>query len=542
LTAPNAPPTPSTGSTSRRWPLRVEGLLRQLPWICAGLSVAIGALTLLGWYRGRPDWTSVLPGLPPMESNSALMAVVAGVSLVLLAPVDASKTRVVTGRILAGAMLVFAILSLIEHTFGVDVAIDRLLSHGESRFHSAPGRPSPQTATSFGLIAATLLAFNATTKRGFRPASMLALLAALVPLIAVLAYVFGTAELYGAQALYPFIGMGIPTAAALLTLSAGALAARAGDGPLSVLTRPDSGGLAARQLVAWLLFLGAATCGIEAGARFGLYAAPIGSAGVMLLGLVGGSVFVLRVALTLSRMDRAAQSAIQARDDLMGVVAHDLRNPLSVIVMQSEYLRMLPAPKDAEADESADAISRSAMRMNRLIQDLLDVSRLEAGSFSLRRTEVDPGPLVGEAVESQQPLASAGKITLAADLAPSLPKIVCDRDRLMQVFENLVGNAIKFTEADGRITVGARPQNGDVLFWVSDTGSGMRREDLPRVFDRFWRAQEGAKHGAGLGLPIAKGVVEAHGGRIWVESALGSGTTFSFTIPVANHLAPARRS
>jgi signal transduction histidine kinase len=501
--------------------------------VCAGVSVAIGTLTLLGWFLGRPEWTTVLPGLPPMEPNSALMAVVAGVSLVLLAPANASRARVVSGKILAAAILVFAVLPLLEHTFRIDIAIDRLLSHGESRFNSQPGRPSPQTATAFGLIGATLLALNAKTLRGVRPTSMLAVLAALVPLISLLAYTFGTAELYGAQTLYPFIGMGIPTAAALLALSLGALAARANDGPLSVLTRPDSGGLAARQLVAWLLFLAAATCGIEAGARFRLYAAPIGSAGVMLLGLVGGSVFVLRVAHTLSGMDRAAQSAIQARDDLMGIVAHDLRNPLSVIVMQAEYLRMLPAPKDTQADESADAISRSAMRMNHLIQDLLDVSRIEAGSLSLRRTGVDPGRLLADAVESQQPLASAGRIELVADVAAPLPRILADQDRLMQVFENLIGNAIKFTEAGGRITVGAQSQDSHILFWVSDTGAGMRQQELPRVFDRFWRAQEGAKHGAGLGLPIAKGIVEAHGGRIWVESALGSGTTFSFTIPIA---------
>jgi len=516
--------------------------LRRLPWICAALSAAIGAFTVLGWFLGRAEWTTVLPGLPPMEPNSAVMAVVAGISLVLMAPANASRARIVGGRILAGAVLAFSVVPIVEQMFQIDIGIHRMLSHGESRFHSPPGRPSPQTAAAFGLIAATLLTLNTTTKRGYRPAPILAVLAALVPLISLLAYIFGTAELYGARALYPFIGMGIPTAAALLALSAGTLAARASEGPLSVLTRPDSGGLAARQLVAWLLLLAAATCGIEAGARFGLYAAPIGSAGVVLLGVIGGSAFVLRVAHRLSRMDRAAQAAIQARDDLMGVVAHDLRNPLSVILMRAEYLRMIPSTKDTEADESATAISRSAMRMNRLIQDLLDVSRIEAGGLALRCSEVDAGRLVADAAESQQPLASGARLTLAVEVAPSLPKILGDQDRLMQVFENLIGNAIKFTEAGGRIAVRARPRDGDVLFSVADTGMGMRQEDLPRVFDRFWRAQEGDKHGAGLGLPIVKGVVEAHGGRIWVESALGRGTTFSFTIPVASASPAARRS
>jgi len=177
-----------------------------------------------------------------------------------------------------------------------------------------------------------------------------------------------------------------------------------------------------------------------------------------------------------------------------------------------------------------------------LIQDLLDVSRIEAGSLSLRCADTDTAALLSAAIEGQHPLASAGKIDLVTEIAAPLPKIAADQDRLMQVFENLIGNAIKFTDPGGTITVGARPDGDNVLFWVSDTGGGMRQEDLPRVFDRFWRAEEGAKHGAGLGLPIAKGVVEAHGGRIWVESTLNSGTTFSFTIPATEHAPPATRS
>jgi len=139
-------------------------------------------------------------------------------------------------------------------------------------------------------------------------------------------------------------------------------------------------------------------------------------------------------------------------------------------------------------------------------------------------------------------LVASAALELDLDMERNLPDVLGDHDRLLQVFENLIGNAIKFTEAGGRIAVSARPRDGDVVFSVADTGMGMRQEDLPRVFDRFWRAQEGDKHGAGLGLPIVKGVVEAHGGRIWVESALGRGTTFSFTIPVASASPAARRS
>jgi len=104
------------------------------------------------------------------------------------------------------------------------------------------------------------------------------------------------------------------------------------------------------------------------------------------------------------------------------------------------------------------------------------------------------------------------------------------------VFENLIGNAIKFTEAGGSISVGATPRDGEVLFWVADTGVGMAADDLPHVFERLWQASRSGRAGAGLGLPIAKGIVEAHGGRIWVDSALGAGSTFFFTIPTAEGL------
>src|SRR5262249_17388628 len=147
------------------------------------LSVAIAAFTLLGWFLDRHEWTTVLPGLPSMEANSAVMALLGGVSLVLLAPGNASQPRVVTGRIVALVMLALAIMPLLEHLFGVDFAIDRaLVSQGESLFHRSPGRASPQTATAFALVALALLSLDTRTRRGHRLSPVAALLAALIPL------------------------------------------------------------------------------------------------------------------------------------------------------------------------------------------------------------------------------------------------------------------------------------------------------------------------------------------------------------------------
>jgi signal transduction histidine kinase len=232
-----------------------------------------------------------------------------------------------------------------------------------------------------------------------------------------------------------------------------------------------------------------------------------------------------------ARLYAEARRAVRARDEVLGIVAHDLRNPLGTILLQAERLRH---PGAAPAHWSPiDAIERSADRMSRLIQDLLDVTRMEAGRLSVERARVAAGELVGDCVEAQRPLAAAASVELRADVAGDLPELWADRHRLQQVFENLIGNAIKFTAPGGAIVVGAAPRDGAVLFRVADTGRGIAGEAVPHVFDRFWQAGKAGRRGAGLGLPIAKGIVEVHGGRIWVESTPGRGSTFFFTIPTA---------
>jgi signal transduction histidine kinase len=141
--------------------------------------------------------------------------------------------------------------------------------------------------------------------------------------------------------------------------------------------------------------------------------------------------------------------------------------------------------------------------------------------------------LLQEAIEGQRPLAESASIDIGLDLAQDVPDLWGNQHRLLQVLENLIGNAIKFTPAGGRITITATADGQAAMFRIADNGSGIASNELPHVFDRFWQARKGAREGAGLGLPIAKGIVEAHGGRIGVESTLGVGTSFFFTIPAA---------
>jgi PAS domain S-box-containing protein len=232
-----------------------------------------------------------------------------------------------------------------------------------------------------------------------------------------------------------------------------------------------------------------------------------------------------------ARLYRASLHATTLREHVLSVVAHDLRNPLSVILMTTAALKREGAVSERGPEKPMEVIDRAAQRMDRLIQDLLDITRMEAGKLAIEPARLSAGELIAEAVSMQRPLASSSSLELRVELDRDHAEVWGDRHRLLQVFENLIGNAIKFTPAGGRITVGATSRDDEVVFRVVDTGCGIPPGNQAHVFDRFWQASTAGRHGAGLGLPITKGIVEAHGGIIWVESAAGSGSTFLFTIP-----------
>ncbi|MCA1790134.1 MAG: PAS domain S-box protein, partial [Thioalkalivibrio sp.] len=192
-----------------------------------------------------------------------------------------------------------------------------------------------------------------------------------------------------------------------------------------------------------------------------------------------------------AQLYRTAQRAIQDRDDLLGFVAHDLRNPLHTIVMSASRLHPPQGEPERRSSKSVERIERAAERMDRLIQDLLDVGRMEGGRLPIRQDRVDITEVVSGALEVQKSLAGPSSLELQTDLAPALAAVWADRDRILQVFENLIGNALKFTEPGGRITVGAAPRDGETLFWVEDTGPGIAAEDMTHLFERFWQLRKG---------------------------------------------------
>lgn len=241
------------------------------------------------------------------------------------------------------------------------------------------------------------------------------------------------------------------------------------------------------------------------------------------------------VALENARLFRAAQDATRTRDDLVAIVSHDLRNPVHTIHMAASFLLDIAPANDRRitARRQLEVIQRAATRANRLIQDLLDVAKIQAGGLAVDPTPVEVRSLLFEAVEAATPLAMAAQLKVQCDIPDTTPMVASDRERVLQVFANLIGNAIKFTPKGGEIRVMATPENSEVRFTIADSGPGIPPEHLAHVFDRYWQAKSTAKLGTGLGLSIAKGIVEAHGGRIWVESPPQKGAHFIFTLPAA---------
>jgi PAS domain S-box-containing protein len=234
-----------------------------------------------------------------------------------------------------------------------------------------------------------------------------------------------------------------------------------------------------------------------------------------------------------ARLFHEAQQATRARDDVLAVVAHDLRNPLNTVTMAIGLMLENTPVERTQERRQVEIVRRAADRMNRMIQDLLDVKRMESGRLAIDLRPEDVDVIINDMIEMLRPLAVGSSIALEASVPEGLPPVLADSARIQQVLSNLVGNAVKFTPRDGRITVCAEQIEGEIRFGVIDTGPGIPPEQVPHIFGQFWQASSSDRRGIGLGLAIAKGIVEAHKGTIWVESQVGTGSTFYFTLPTA---------
>ncbi|MBM7604470.1 two-component system sensor histidine kinase ResE [Metabacillus crassostreae] len=242
---------------------------------------------------------------------------------------------------------------------------------------------------------------------------------------------------------------------------------------------------------------------------------------------VRGAVAVLRDMTEERRLDKL-------RKDFIANVSHELRTPISMLQGYSEAIVDDIASTDDEKKEIAQVIHDESLRMGRLVNDLLDLARMEAGHISLNLEDISITEFIDKINRKFQGLAKDKKIKLAADVSISKPNVLLDPDRIEQVLTNLIDNAIRHTTEDGTVTIEVEELDNGLTISVQDSGSGIPQEDLPFVFERFYKADKArtrGRAGTGLGLAIVKNIIEAHKGKIQVHSKIDEGTTFSFFLP-----------
>ncbi|MBZ4419342.1 HAMP domain-containing sensor histidine kinase [Myxococcus sp. RHSTA-1-4] len=523
-----------------------------LPRMAVALVLPLGVVQLVGWVLlGRDLLASAFSDLPLMVPATAACLILAALAMLWL--LKGGPTRHVLAGLAAALVVAASLLTLASYAWSWD---------------ALPGYPplrrmSPQTALGFLLLGPSLLCVD-RRGRGTAWAQLLALAALLVPLTVLLGYFFAEHRIYRIRG---SIGVAPHSAVSLLLLSLGALFLRPDRGPVRAVTSEAAGGVMARRMLfAGLLPVGVGVL-VELGVRLRWVDASLAWPLFAVAMMVSLTAVVWRAAVVSNRLHEeqaearrlagqeaelqrhlaaenarlahAAEAAAREREEVLAIVSHDLKNPLATVRLSAAVLdqKLARLPGGEALQGRVAAMDRAALVMLGLITRMLDAARLDAG----QPLAVEPRPepvseLIGEALALIEPQAARCNIHLEPRLAPGLMAL-CDRERILQVLANLLGNAVKFTPKDGTVTVETTEAPGEVRVAVRDTGPGIPEDELPRLFQRHWQSRGTAHRGSGLGLYIAKGLVEAHGGRLWVESTVGTGSTFHFTLP----LAPERR-
>jgi signal transduction histidine kinase len=288
-------------------------------------------------------------------------------------------------------------------------------------------------------------------------------------------------------------------------------------------------------LVAWLVIWSIGPMPVMAGVLAAGLILATGSLAARVTRVIRRMIVDEVTRLRLVQLYERAQEAIVAREEVLRVVSHDLRNPLGTIRMAVDMI-LEDSPTEAERVRYLGMIRRQGETMRHLVDDLLDTARIQSGRLAIEPRSIALGDLIDSAVEMMSPLAGERRISLTAFTPDRSMLIRADPDRISQVFSNLIGNAVKFTSEGGAITVSSMRMGDKVRVTVADTGAGMPPEQLAKIFGRMWQAQPGDSRGIGLGLTIAEAIIEAHGERIGVQSRIGEGTEFWFTLSVAEAL------
>jgi signal transduction histidine kinase len=511
--------------------------------VCMGAALyAIfgGSITLAGWtldVQRLTDWNN--DGIS-MFPNTAICAVLGGIGLLLLLGQRGSSWRPIFVSALGAFVALVGGLTLLQHITDWDLGIDTLLLSRPwgQRASAAPMRMGPPASTSFLLLGVALyLAARGPVARRF--ASELALLIMAISLLSLIGYWFGADQLFLVARV---TGIALQTSTMIAALTVGLMTAVPEYGLVAALRRDDAGGTVLRRLIVPIVVLPLVLGWLRIlGQEAELYDTAFGTAIrslieiIVLLGLLWWTANGISKHAQAARLaEEANREADRRKDEFLATLAHELRNPLAPI---GNALQLM---QHAEGDpimlqHARDTMQRQFAQMVRLVDDLLDVSRITRDKLELRKEQVELQSIIHQAVETARPLAERAGHELCVDLPPPPSWIYADPVRLSQVFNNLLNNACKFTESAGLISVSAEQQGGDALVTVKDTGIGISAENLRSIFEMFEQIDnslERTRGGLGIGLTLVKRLVELHGGRIDASSqGLGRGSEFVVRLP-----------
>lgn len=515
--------------------------------LIVGCAVSFVALIIISeWTLGVKIIANFSPTDSSMKFNTSVIFLMFGLSLIFHQLKNANFHRVAAAMTIFG--MIVAALTLSQYMTGVNLGIDEIIfrDNPSPDITSSPGRMSPLVAVNFLLSGAALLLFRMTTGRQSRPSDYFAVLGLFVPVIVALGYLFSASPLYSFRTV---TGVALFSAILFIILLTGVLAVRSERSIAAVFLSATSGGQLMRFLLPSSVLTLILLYWLSVQAARGGYISeemvvPLGliACGTVITFLIWRTAKLLydveqRQMQTLAELQMAyqtAEEANRAKDEFISVVSHELRTPLSSILGWLQIMRKNPTEENIR--RGLEVVKRQSETQLQLVEDLLDTSRMITGKMRLEIEALNLENVIAESIETVRPAAEAKNISLVFEKQPDLKPLFGDADRLLQVFWNVLSNAVKFTPNDGAIVIGVHQKESNVEVKISDTGEGIDAELLPFVFERFRQSSHSTSRrsgGLGLGLALVRSIIELHGGKVTAASeGSGKGATFTIRLPL----------